>query len=378
MERIKESMEKAREEREQGVKGKLPSRLGDADSGSRLGKDRILGREPFKRYSSAEQQKLMESGRVVNVGMGETLQFAGDNDAYVHYLLSGAVVLESENDEKTVSADQQIAQLPLDGAGVKAHTIMAASDAEILRVPFDSLPNRVYLGDTNPIPTAAYTETFSGQQLATLVEQINSENDALDQDRDGGSIFDSGLPSGEDSAARSLDELSASADSVLADLEVTRDDAAPDNGDVGYIPSVNDELGRFTRTLERQFRAYVENVKQQERARYETQLQRHAERLQTLAKQQIREMLTKQREKYQVAYAEKEQSLRARFNKLRDFANKIARQKAAIYVARRQISEKLQMVEQIHSELSQLGSQLNHQLDDIDDLMPKKAGTGPD
>jgi hypothetical protein len=36
------------------------------------------------------------------------------------------------------------------------------------------------------------------------------------------------------------------------------------------------------------------------------------------------------------------------------------------------------MVEQIHSELSQLGGQLNRQLDDIDDLMPKNPGTGPD
>ena len=28
------------------------------------------------------------------------------------------------------------------------------------------------------------------------------------------------------------------------------------------------------------------------------------------------------------------------------------------------------MVEQIHAELSQLGNQLNNQLDDLDDLMP--------
>ena len=86
--------------------------------------------------------------------MGETLQFAGDKDAHVHYLLSGAVVLESENDAKTVSAEEDDAKLPLDRAGVKSHTIMAASDAEVLRVPFDSLPSRVFLGDTSPIPTA--------------------------------------------------------------------------------------------------------------------------------------------------------------------------------------------------------------------------------
>ena len=164
---------------------------------------------------------------------------------------------------------------------------------------------------------------------------------------------------------------------MLSDLETINDDSPPSNFEVGYIPAVDDEIGQFTRELEQRFRAYVEKVKEEERAHYEVQMQHHAARLKKLATEQIREMLARQRDKYQTAYAEKEQNLRSRFNNLRDFANKIAQQKAAIYVARRQISEKLQMVEKTHSELSQLGSQLNHQLDDLDNLIPSEmTGTG--
>ena len=149
-----------------------------------------------------------------------------------------------------------------------------------------------------------------------------------------------------------MSELSGSADSLLSDLEAINDDSPPGNFEVGYIPAVDDEIGQFTRELEQRFRAYVEKVKEEERAHYEVQMQHHAARLKKLATEQIREMLARQRDKYQTAYAEKEQNLRSRFNNLCDFANKIAQQKAAIYVARRQISEKLQMVEKTHSELS--------------------------
>lgn len=376
MERIKEALEKARQQRDLGGVEFERSAIGQA-TGSRLGKDRILGREPFRQYSSAEQEKLLECGRVVNIGMGETLQFAGDKNAHVHYLLSGAVVLESKNDAVTVSAGEVDAQQPLDRAGVKAHTIMAASDSEVLRVPFDSLPGRMFLGGTSRIPTEAYTDTYSGEQLASLVEQINIENDALDEAREPSRLFESELSPGADPAQSSLSELAASADNLLAELDVTREDPEVDSLEVGYIPAVDDALGQFTRELEQRFRAYVEKAKEEERAHYEARMQRHAARLHKLATEQIRELLSSQRDKYQAAYAEKEQNLRTRFNDLRDFANKIARQKAAIYAARRQIDEKLRMVDQIHSQLSQLGSQLNNQLDDLDHQMPSEiVGTG--
>lgn len=376
MERIKEALEKAREQREHGAlrTGEPPA------AGSRLGADRILEHEPFRDYSSAEQRKVLETGRVIDVGAGETIQFAGDRDAYVHYLLSGAVVVRSDQGAKTLTADETAACLPLDAAGVKSHTITAASDVEVFRVPFSSLPGGIDMEDETPLPPAAYTETYSGQQLADLVRQINDEHEELDRNGTRASVVDPQVLLG-DEPAGGVGELSSSVEGLLADLELIREEETFAQPEPGYAPRVDDELGHFTRDLEVRFRRYVDKVKKDERTRYEAQLHKHARHLQQLAEQQIRKNMSTLRERYQTAYEEKERRLRDRYNNLRGFANKIARQKAAIYVARQQIGEKLRLVEQVHTELSQLGRQLNDQLDDLDELMPDGAlqqSTGTD
>jgi CRP-like cAMP-binding protein len=75
-----------------------------------LGASRILEREPFRGYSAVQQKSLIESTRVLNVTVGDTLQFAGDKGDYVCYLLSGAVVIEdAASRTTTITADQDAA-----------------------------------------------------------------------------------------------------------------------------------------------------------------------------------------------------------------------------------------------------------------------------
>lgn len=370
MERIKEALEKARVQREQEATRDRGFGLREPAMGSRLGNSRILEREPFRGYSTQQQESLIESSRVLNVGMGDTLQFAGDKDDHVHYLLAGAVVLEAdESATTTIAADQDLAQQPLDRPGIKQHTILAAIDAEILRVPISAVPRPIDIDESSPVPKAAYTETYSGQQLADLVDQINDENDVVQSERNGAMQIDPAVLLANSDADASLSELSASADSLLAEIEINAPQSEPEPDESTYVPARDDELGRFTRELELRFRRYVERVKTAERTRYEAQLQTHATNLKEMAEVQLRAALVEQSSKTRKAYAEKERQLRERYKNLKDFANKIARQKAAIYAARRQISEKLGLVERIHLELSQLGSQLDTQLDDLDEQM---------
>ncbi len=117
MERIKEALEKAREQR--GLEGSNdPQGSGEVGAaGSQLGNYRILEREPFRQFSATQQRGLLETGRFLNVAAGETLQFAGDKNPYVHYLLSGTVVIGADDDTRTVSADQDTARRPLDVGG---------------------------------------------------------------------------------------------------------------------------------------------------------------------------------------------------------------------------------------------------------------------
>ena len=88
-----------------------------------------------------------------------------------------------------------------------------------------------------------------------------------------------------------------------------------------------------------------------------------------------RTALNKQSKRPREAYAKQDRQLRERYNALKNFANRIARQKAAIYAARRQISASLGLAERIHRELAQLGTQLDAQLDDLDEQM-SEAGKG--
>lgn len=372
-ERIKEALDKAREQRQQD--GTDVSGRGSA-TGARLGNDRILAREPFRSYSAGERQRLLEHARVLDVGSGETFQFAGDHDDHVHYLLSGTVVLKGDDDvSSTLTAASPAAAEPLDEAGRKTCSITASVDTEILRVPASALP-QTGNGDAAVVPPSEYTETFSGQQLADLVEEINAEHATLNESRP--SVVDPhALLSEQPPATESFADVAASAERALAGITFPDDEDILDSDSGGYEPKIDDEIGAFARELETRFRRYVDKVKADERARYEARLQQHADRLQTLAEQHINTRMAALRERYQGAHVEKEQRLRERYRALRDFANKIARQKAAIYVARRQISDKLRKVEQIHAELSQLGSQLNNQLDDLDDLMPGATATKP-
>ncbi|MDA0822618.1 MAG: hypothetical protein O3C28_09375 [Proteobacteria bacterium] len=381
MERIKEALEKARAQREAAAGLAGQAAMNGSASGSRLGKDRILQRDPFRRYSPAEQAELLESGRVLNIAMGETLQFAGDKDVHVHYLLAGAVVLESEDQQlTTVTADQSAALLPLDRPGVKLHTILAATDVEVLRVPGSALPDMNF-DDPNPIPKAAYAETYSGQQLAELVDQINTANDFV-QNATPGTVGAAGdMTLEREDIGVSLSQLSESAQKMLTEIDAAPEDPNFELGESNYMPQCDDELGQFTRELEIKFRRYVDKVKLRERERYEAQLHRHAERLKKMAEEQLRRALARQREQAQKLVHEKEIRLREHYKNLRLFANKVARQKAAIYVARRQISEKLHLVEKIHSELAQLGTKLNDQLDELEGEMPsvnpaENAGPG--
>jgi hypothetical protein len=379
MERIKEALETAREQRKQEITIDRGFALHKRSVGSKLGNSRILEREPFRDYSSTQQQSLVESSRVLNVSVGETLQFSGDKDDHVHYLIAGAVALESEQSPTTtIAAERDVARHPLDGPGLKEHTIVATTDAEILRVPISAVPKLVSEADVAPgprpvseddvapVPKAAYTETYSGQQLADLVDQINSENDDLQGDRNGATRIDPAAILANGNAEESLSELSASADSLIGEIAVDTQ-TSHDLDETAYLPQQDDEIGQFTRELELRFRHYVERVKTTERARYEAQLQTHATNLKEMAEVQLRAALIAQSSKTRKAYAEKDRRLRERYKNLKEFANKITRQKAAIYVARRQISDKLRLVERIHGELAQLGSQLDNQLDNLDE-----------
>ena len=397
MERIKSALEKARLERERlQHKSQLRQKNGRANGQTNDQEDnqannmdntklsevdalrtQLLARAPFSHCTAEQQKALLRDGSFVELSTGETLQFAGEIDGYVHYLLSGSVAIESDNHpSKEISSDVLSEIVALDKAGLKTSTITATVNTDIFRIAQSCLPNFAQYAGDEPLPQALYTDTQSGKDLADLVQRLDTEKQSIEQS----SVTEQPkVPLGENTLGFNFDinELSGRA----GDLEQLQDAIAdntrapitddPITNDVAqYEPDVKDEIGEFARQLDGQFRHYVNKVRLEERTRYEEMMDGYAKKLKTAAEGKLREKVQLVRDRYDAAYARKEEKLLERVHKLREFANQITRQKAAIYEARRGLADKLAHAERLHNELNDLGDEVYTQLDRLDELMP--------
>ncbi len=376
MERIKSALEKARLERERLQRKSLIRQANNMENtesnATDSHKEAIFSRPPFSHCTSEQQLALIQDGTFLHVNQGDTFQFAGEIDGYVHYLLNGVVVIESDVEPSAhLSAEEGAEVVALDKAGLKTRTITASTDADIFRIAQSSLPNVTQYSGDDPLPTSLYTDTQSGKDLADLVEKINAENSASEAAQPQ-PIAD--IPVGENTLGFSFnieDLPEAGVDRDALETAVN-DIAAPNmsNTTNDYEPEMDDEIGRFARQLDHQFREYVQKVRVEERDRYETLLEKHANKLKHAAEGKLREKVKLIRDRYHNAYLQKEQMLQDRLVRMREFADQITRQKAAIYEARRGLANKLEQAEKLHNQLTNLGDEVNLQLDKLDDLMP--------
>ncbi len=386
MERIKEALEQARRARDKALQ---ESTLNDLKAGSAndvndlIDARRIRERIPFNQLGSGEQQALIAQGEVLRVEAGARVFMSGTEDPYVHYLLEGAVSIASDNAQgQTLYAYQESALLPLDEAGVKTHTVTAVIASRIFRIAQsrlqEPLPTASKVSSSAPAlteeatPRDLYTHTYSGEQLAQLVEQLHQDSQQLTSDY---SASKSARPLdevrfGENTIGVKIDAPAPNLEATIAPSTVTQEALAPAAIGLPSRDEINDEIGRFTRDLEMRFRRYVQQVRAEERQRAQAQLQRHAKRLQALAEQQLRAKIETVRERYQAAYIAREKKLRERYEHLIAMANKMTRQKAAIYQARRQLEDKLRLAEQVHNELAQIGLTVTRQLNDLEGMIP--------
>lgn len=376
MERIKNALEKARLERER-LQKRSALRQADNMEKSKLSeidalRTQLLARAPFSHCTEEQQQALLRDGTFVQLSEGETLQFAGEIDGYIHFLLTGAVVVESDSEPRTeLEADVLSEILALDKAGLKTQTIIGHRPADIFRIAQSCLPDFAKYPDGEPLPQALYTDTQSGKDLADLVQRLNSEQQSIEQASEGETPK---VPLGENTLGFNFDvnELMERS-SQLNDMQtaVTEDTVpTPDESATTYEPDKQDEIGEFARQLDGQFRHYVKKVRQQERARYEKMIEGYAQKLKRAAENKLREKVKLIRDRYDMAYTRKEEKLVDRVHKLREFANQITRQKAAIYEARRGLADKLAQAEKLHHQLNDLGDEVYTQLDRLDELMP--------
>ena len=376
MERIKSALEKARQERER-LQQKSLLRRADNMEKSKLSevdalRTQLLARAPFSHCTPEQQRGLLSDGNFIQLPAGETLQFAGEIDGYVNYLLSGAVAIESDNEPTgDLAADVLSEIVALDRAGLKTSTITATENSDIFRIAQSCLPNFAQYTDAEPLPKALYTDTQSGKDLADLVQRLNTEQQSIEQS----SVTEKPkVPLGENTLGFNFDPNEIGERSLnFQELHevISENTVRPSESDVAhYEPVVKDEIGEFARQLDGQFRHYVNKVRLEERTRYEKMMDGYAQKLKRAAEGKLREKVKLVRDRYEAAYARKEEKLLERVYRLREFADQITRQKAAIYEARRGLADKLAQAEQLHNQLNDLGDEVYTQLDRLDDLMP--------
>lgn len=376
MERIKSALEKARLERER-LQQKSELRQANNMENTKLSevdalRTQLLARAPFSHCTAEQQRALLRDGSFVELPAGETLQFAGEIDGYIHYLLSGAVAIESDNNRsKEVRSDVLSEIVALDKAGLKANTITATVNADIFRIAQSCLPDFAQYAGDEPLPQALYTDTQSGKDLADLVQRLDTEKKSIEQ----ASVHEKPkVPLGENTLGFNFDinDLSdGQVDLVQLQDAIAENTRQPiEDSYAQYEPDVKDEIGEFARQLDGQFRHYVNKVRLEERSRYEEMMDGYAKKLKHAAEGKLREKVQLVRDRYDAAYARKEEKLLERVHKLREFANQITRQKAAIYEARRGLADKLAHAEKLHNQLNDLGDEVYTQLDRLDELMP--------
>lgn len=387
MDRISDALEQAGRAREGALQASSNSDLSvnrAADVKDLIDLRLIRARSPFNQLPAREQERLIEGGEVIRFESGMRVFARGTEDPHVHYLIEGAVSIASETAQlQTLYAYQETALFPLDEAGVKSHTVTAVMPSRVFRIVQTKLdehpPVPPPINVEKEVARELYSHTFSGEQLAQLVEQLHQDSQQLAGELD---------PS---KGARALDEVRFGENTIGVRLDTPPADLAATITPPPVAPSppqpeppinppthaeINDEIGRFTRDLELRFRRYVQQVRAEERRRAQAQLQQHAKRLQALAEAQLRAKIETVRERYQAAVIAREQKLRERYEHLIAMANKITRQKAAIYQARRQLEDKLRLAEQVHHELAQIGLTVTRQLNDLENMIPDTEQPG--
>ena len=110
------------------------------------------------------------------------------------------------------------------------------------------------------------------------------------------------------------------------------DPAAPVPG-----ASSHDDLSSLMREFETRLRGYLERATVDQREHLQQQLAERIEKVKQAAVKEVRRQTQAYRDKYRIDHTEREQGMRAQYDKLMGLAHRISRQKAELKRARREL-----------------------------------------
>lgn len=336
--------------------------IGATDTEALLRRLRLFS--TFVELGEDARRQLLASGELLDLRDGQSVCHAGDHDDHIHHLIEGTLAIQtSDGVRRVLRAGEGPAREALDEAGEKTATIVAAPAARVLRI--DARRLAALVTQAEAVPATAYTETFSGQQLAQLVDSLRNEHRDLGGT---GASTDSAVPA--PAPVPLVGDNTMGFELANTDLESTRPPAGARNGAADTRARSAAVPASITPDLEAALREQVAAIRAEERARANAKLQAYAAKLKHQAETQLRAKLKIVAARYETARATREQDVRKRYDQLLTQANRLAQQKAALYQARRQHVSQLTRSATVQRELAELGNQLRAQMVEIDALLP--------
>ena len=230
-----------------------------------------------------------------------------------------------------------------------------------------------------PIPRDLYDDTYVGKSLADLIDQMQTRHQELleettapaQTEEDGVSVID--LESFENEVEQTLPQPGAESPVLtLADdagePSPAASSAPPPIAQSPVEAAADDELGQLMKDFEHRLRDYVRHASQGQRQRLQSQLADRITKVKQAAVQEVKRQAKAYRDKYRSDHAEREQSMKAQYDKLMALAHRISRQKAELQRARRELEGKLQATVRLQKEIGGLRDALTLSIGNFDDL----------
>ena len=223
------------------------------------------------------------------------------------------------------------------------------------------------LHSSDPIPRDLYDDTYVGKSLADLIDQMHTRHRELTKDNlnpldgteDGGA------------AVIDLESFEAQVEDSLPQAENQFPGAAttsPDPAPSGPGTSSHDDLSSLMREFETRLRGYLDRATVDQREHLQRQLAERIEKVKQAAVKEVRRQTQAYRDKYRIDHTEREQAMRAQYDKLMGLAHRISRQKAELKRARRELEGKLDATNRLQHEIDGLRDALTESIEHFDEL----------
>ena len=217
------------------------------------------------------------------------------------------------------------------------------------------------LNSTEPIPRDLYDDTYVGQSLADLIEQMHSRHEQA---------FDNASPNAADTQAVELDQFQAQVNEVLPSVEDTPPasiSAVPTAAEVMQnLP--DDALRALVTEFENGFRAYLSRRQAEAAEQLRSELMTRIAAVKEAAVHEVRRQAEAFQTQYRTEQARKKANIHAQYKELLTIANKISRQKAELQHARKELQLKLETTAQLQTEVDGIRSALTQRIGNFDSL----------